>query len=286
MHKQLISAKELQSLVSEGHIVVLDARYSLTDPNAGYQQYKNGHIPGSLFLFQGSDLCSTPTGSNGRHPLPNPQELKQRLLNAGITPNSHIVVYDADTSTFSVRAWWVLKWLGFSNVSVLDGGMQSWLNINGNLSKGEGKTLGQLVSSNKNKFTPQMPTVNASQVLNSIGTNRFKLIDARNTERYAGQTEPLDPVAGHIPGALNRPISANLNSNGTFKSAQQLKNEFNQLLSNIPANQVVHYCGSGITACHNLFAMELAGLNGSFLYPGSWSEWCSDKNRPVATGTS
>jgi thiosulfate/3-mercaptopyruvate sulfurtransferase len=206
----------------------------------------------------------------------------------GLTPASKVVVYDADIGMFAAHLWWMLRWLGHEQVAVLDGGWQAWLASGAPTQAGVDPLrtgAGQSLHSGAGEGAAAMPVVDADAVLANLRQPVFTVIDARAGNRYAGEVEPMDPVAGHIPGALNRPNSLNLQANGHFKTPTQLRSEFDALLAGRSPAQIVHQCGSGITACHNLFAMELAGLKGSALYPGSWSEWCSDAARPVARGT-
>lgn len=291
MSELLIEAHELkQALLNDG-LFIFDVRHNLFDPQEGFTHYTQGHIPGAAFLNQDTDLASPLTGTNGRHPLPDPNALLRILKGLGVASNSRIVVYDAADSSFAVRAWWLLRWLGYTNVAVLNGGWQAWCNVDGSKESGSSaaqQRIEQLkaASTTADLATPKffMPSINADNLLKSIKAKQITLIDARDPVRYRGESEPMDPVAGRIPTALNRPIKENLQADGTFKPANVLKAEFAQIIGNAQPAQVVHYCGSGVTACHNVFSMELAGLTGSVLYPGSWSEWCSDSARPTEQG--
>ncbi|HLR13672.1 MAG TPA: sulfurtransferase [Burkholderiaceae bacterium] len=288
----LLDAASLAASLSSGSWLVLDVRHALTDPDAGHRQFLEGHIPGAVFLHQDNDLAGAPTGHNGRHPLPDPTILSRQLTDAGLAPNTHVVVYDADTGAFAARAWWLLRWLGHDKVSMLDGGWRAWQEHGGTQEKGPGTGAQVGRSSPASAWTgsgqpdteQHMPTTDASMLEQDAAARDWTLVDARDAARYRGEQEPIDPVAGHIPGASNRPATENLTATGRFKSPAALKQDFAELLGPVDAHDVVHYCGSGIFACHNLFAMELAGLGGSRLYPGSWSDWCSDPERPVATG--
>lgn len=284
----LIDAATLKQQLSAQPWLLLDVRHALTDPAAGYQQFLDGHIPGAVFLRQDTDLAGAPTGHNGRHPLPDPAVLSEQLLQAGLTPDTNVVVYDADTGMFAARAWWLLRWLGHSKVSMLDGGWRAWCAQGGPQEQGRG--TGPEVSRGMPSAawvpgmapTGQMPAIGAETIIQDSDAAGMVLLDARDAVRYRGEQEPIDPVAGHIPGALNRPAHANLTPQGRFRPAAELKQAFSEQLGEVSPGHVVHYCGSGIFACHNLFAMELAGLSGSQLYPGSWSDWSSDSARPVA----
>lgn len=283
MSDLLINAEVLRSELSEPGWVVFDVRYSLSDPKAGETAYLAGHIPGAYFLDHGTQLAGRSTGTNGRHPLPEQQGFKRLLQTYGLTPRSKIVVYDHGDGSFAARAWWLLRWQGYADVRILDGGLQAWKNAGGTLQTSVPAPAAHYPETPEDAAVT-MPTVSVSDVLPSQSNEARVLVDARSSERYRGEVEPIDPVAGRIEGALNRPIAHNVRSDGHFKAAAQLREEFETLLGSTPGDQVIHYCGSGITACHNIFAMELAGLGGSALYPGSWSEWCSDSTRPIATG--
>lgn len=283
MSDLLIEADTLRHTLGDADWLVFDVRYSLADPQAGEKAYLSGHIPGAHFLDQGTHLAGPATGSNGRHPLPDRRQIAQLLQRAGLHQHSKVVVYDESDGSFAARAWWLLRWLGHSNVVVLNGGWQAWLDVGGAQQTSACKVRSHPGSTGA--VTPAaMPTIDATTILNREPDSRLILIDARTPERYRGEAEPIDPVAGRINGALNRPIQQNVQPDGRFKRSEQLRNEFNALLGGAGPQQVVHYCGSGIHACHNIFAMEKAGLSGSVLYPGSWSEWCSDTSRPVQTG--
>lgn len=279
----LISAEQLQANLDSPDWLVLDVRHDLADHQAGRRAHEQGHIPGAVFLDHEVDLAAPKTGFNGRHPLPSRQDLARLLQNNGLRAGMQVVVYDAQGSLFASHMWWMLRWLGHPQVAILDGGWQAWQQIGGAVQSGlihpQVETAGLNVPEQA-----AMPTVQTDQVLANLSKPVFTVLDARAPERYRGDAEPMDPVAGHIPDALNRSHVNNLDGQGRFKSAGQLRKEFQDLLGNTPADQVVHQCGSGITACHNLFAMELAGLPGSRIYPGSWSEWVSDASRPVARG--
>ncbi|HEX5633222.1 MAG TPA: sulfurtransferase, partial [Gemmatimonadales bacterium] len=239
-----------------------------------------GHIPGAYFMHVDTDLSGPRTGKNGRHPLPDIAEFAAKLNERGVAPGKRVVVYDDVAGNFSVRLWWMLRWLGHETVALLDGGLPLWVK--------EGRPLSRAVPApRKGAFVPR-PHLGETVDVHFVG--RFSespermLLDARAAERYQGKQEPLDPVAGHVPGAVNRFWRMNLQPDGRFKPAGKLREEYEALLEDIDPSQVVHMCGSGVTACHNLFAMELAGMAGSKLYPGSWSEWCADPARAVATG--
>lgn len=287
MFDYLVTPEQLRANLGRADWLVFDVRHDLADHQAGRRAYEQGHIPGALFLDHETDLAASRTGANGRHPLPDRQDLAALMRLQGLTSGMQVVAYDAQGSLFASHLWWMLRWLGHPHVAILDGGWQAWREAGGEVETGRRQpsvSEAQAVQSLNLPRQAAMPTVQADQVLANIAQPVFTVIDARAPERYRGEVEPMDPVAGHIPGALNRSHTNNLDARGRFKPAGQLQQEFQALLGDTPASQVVHQCGSGITACHNLFAMELAGLNGSRIYPGSWSEWVSDPTRPVARG--
>jgi len=285
--KLLISVPELQERLARPDCLVFDVRHSLADHQAGRRAYESAHIPGALYLDHEQDLSAPRTGGNGRHPLPDLADFSALMCSQGLTSGSQVVAYDDGGGMFAAHLWWMLRWLGHERVAVLDGGWAAWLARGGATESGanspsvsEGRALQSIGSSRQGA----MPVVRADGVLANLREPVFSLLDARAENRFRGEVEPMDPVAGHIPGALNRPCSLNLRPDGRFKAPDVLRAEFEAVLRGRAAGQVVHQCGSGITACHNLFAMELAGLPGSALYPGSWSEWCSDPARPTAKG--
>jgi len=283
--KQLMDAHEMRDKLPSREWLVFDVRHDLADHAAGRRAYEQGHIPGALFLDHETQLAAPKTGRNGRHPLPDLADFAALMRTQGLTRRAQVLVYDAGNGMFASHLWWMLRWLGHESVAVLDGGWQAWLDAGGAVETGVNMpalTEAQAVQGMHLPAQPSMPTVDAQQVLANIQNPAFTLVDARAANRYRGETEPLDPVAGHIPGAVNRPATLNVAEDGRFKPAAELRRDFDALLAGKPATDIVHQCGSGITACHNLFAMELAGLHGSALYHGSWSEWVSDPARPVA----
>lgn len=288
MTQMLIQAADLRARLARPGCLVFDVRHELTDSQAGRQAWLAGHIPGALFLDHETQLSAPRTGSNGRHPLPDRADFAALMRSQGLAARTGVVIYDAGNSGFAVRLWWMLRWLGHESVAILDGGWNAWVDMGGAIETGEvmpAVSEAQAIQGLALSGKPSMPVVDARSVLASLDDeHRLTILDARSPERFSGQSEPLDPVAGHIPGALNRPFGMNLQDDGRFKSAATLRREFEDLLGDRLDRGIVHQCGSGITACHNLFAMELAGLRGSALYPGSWSEWCSDPDRPVARG--
>ena len=274
----LVTATTLHQHLDDPKWVVVDCRFSLANSDAGGYAYRHGHIPHARYAHLNDDLSSAITSFTGRHPLPDFTLLAKKLAAWGITNHSQMVVYDDAGGAFAGRLWWLLRCLGHDKVAVLDGGIQHWQKQGFSLTT----TLPKIKPAT---FRPYLNTalwLDASQVQNSLAKKTICLIDARTPERYRGEQEPIDPVAGHIPHALNRSFQLNLDSTGLFLSADALRKPFKQLIGTTPPEQVVHYCGSGVTACHNLLAMEKAGLTGSKLYPGAWSEWIRDKNRAVA----
>jgi thiosulfate/3-mercaptopyruvate sulfurtransferase len=274
----LISA--LEAAVSIDRCVVVDVRHDLMKPALGREGYDQGHIPGASFLSQDSDLAGPKTGKNGRHPLPDRDQLAARLAACGLSLGQTLIVYDAQGGMYAARLWWLARWLGHAEVAVLDGGIAAWQRAGFPVDTRPARpAVGNFVARES-----LMTTVRADQLMHNLSTSTLQVVDARAGERYRGETEPIDPVAGHIPGALNRPFGLNLRPDGLFKPAEVLRQEFVDLLGSQAPKNVVNQCGSGVTACHNILAMEYAGLSGSALYPGSWSEWCSEPSRPVATG--
>lgn len=284
MSDLLINAQALAGKLPSAEWLVFDVRHDLADHAAGRRAYEQGHIPGAMYLDHERDLSAPKTGKNGRHPLPERHEFARFMSAQGLRPGRQVLVYDAGNSMFSAHLWWMLRWIGHDKVAVLDGGWAAWVAAGGAIEHGADTAPLTPAGTNNYPDHATMPTVDALAVLANIQQPAFTVLDARAADRFQGKIEPMDPVAGHIPGALSRPNSLNLQENGCFKPAVSLRSDFDQLLQGRSAQHIVHQCGSGITACHNLFAMELAGLHGSALYPGSWSEWCSDPSRPVERG--
>lgn len=274
-----LNPAQLQAILPAA--VVFDVRHQLTDTEWGRKSYAAGHVPGAVHLHLDADLSSVPTGSNGRHPLPDAAAFAARLGALGVGADTQVVVYDQNNGTMAARLWWMLRhWLGHRAVAVLDGGWDAWVAAGAPQST----EVPQRAPARFDARVAADVTVDAAGVLANIGAAAFTVVDARAPERYEGRVEPLDPVGGHIPGALNRPCGQNCDAQGRFKSAEQLRAEWTGVLGQRRASAVVHQCGSGVTACHNVLAMELAGLGASRVYPGSWSEWSADATRPVAKG--
>lgn len=273
----LVDAATLAAHLDDPAWRVVDVRHQLADTAYGERVYAESHLPGAAFLHCDRDLSGLLTGSNGRHPLPAPERLAARLGEIGIGPQTQVVVYDDAQGMIAGRLWWLLRWLGHDAVAVLDGGLQAWQAANGALTA-------ELPRRRPASFVAKVrdTLVDADHVQSFLQTSRMHLIDARSPDRYRGENETIDPVGGHIPGAVNRFFRDNLQADGRFKPAAALRAEWLAVLAGALPEQVVHQCGSGVSACHNLLAMEIAGLPGSRLYAGSWSEWCADCRRPVA----
>ncbi|WP_374428682.1 sulfurtransferase [Ideonella dechloratans] len=276
----LITATELRTLLDSAQPpLLLDCGFDLANPSAGEHDYQAGHLPGARYLHLDRDLSGPKSAAGpaqgGRHPLPSLDMLAERAGAWGVTPERLVVCYDRQGGPYAARAWWMLRWLGHAPVRVLDGGVNAWLTAGGTLDTevAQAPAAGPYPAR-----APAMPTVDAPTLLASLDS--VQVLDARAPERYRGEVEPLDAQAGHIPGARNRFFKDNLSADGRFKSVDELRQEF--LALGLLPGQVVHQCGSGVTACHNLLAMALAGLGDARLYPGSWSEWSADPARPVA----
>jgi len=275
----LISTAALALHLDDNAFAIVDCRMKLDDESWGAREHKAAHIPGAVYADLNRDLSSPQTGTNGRHPLPDPAALAARFGQLGIASGVQVVAYDQDNGMFASRLWWLLRWLGHDAVAVLDGGLAKW--------RAEGRpVVGGETRRDARAFTAAPRNdmrVDAATVAQRAGSREWRLVDARAPERFRGEVEPLDRVPGHIPGAVNHFFQTNVD-NGVFKTPEQLRESFAKTLAGTPPNHVVCYCGSGVTACHNLLAMEHAGLTGARLYVGSWSEWSSDPARPVATG--
>ncbi len=277
-YETLIGVRELAGHLDDPNWRIFDCRHDLTNPAFGRSAYADGHLPGALFLSLDDDLSAPKTGTNGRHPLPDPERFAARLGALGVDNDTQIVAYDDAGGMFAARLWWMMRWLGHRKVAVLDGGIKAW---------SEAQPLETETAPITPKvFRPKVQplSIGVDGVLAHLGRPDMTLVDARSPDRYRGENETLDPVAGHIPGALNRFFRDNLGPDGRFKPPTRLREEFSVLIGERNPAEVVHLCGSGVTACHNLLAMELANLGGSRLYAGSWSEWCADPSRPMATG--
>jgi thiosulfate/3-mercaptopyruvate sulfurtransferase len=273
----LVDAATLAAHLDDPDWLIVDVRHQLADTAYGERLYAENHLPGAVFLHCDRDLSGPMTGCNGRHPLPGAQQLAERLGQIGVGSKTQVVVYDDVQGMIAGRLWWLLRWLGHENVALLDGGLQAWQAAGGALTQA-------MPVLRPMQFEAKVceHCVDAKHVESFLNTSRMHLIDARSPDRYRGENETIDPVGGHIPGAINRFFRDNLQADGRFKPADVLRAEWLDLLAGMAPETVVHQCGSGVSACHNMLAMEIAGLSGSRLYAGSWSEWCSDSGRPVA----
>lgn len=276
----LVSTRELAAHLDDPDWIVFDCRHDLSAPAAGEALYRAAHIVGARFAHLDRDLSGAKTVGNGRHPLPTRASFAAFLVTAGVNRRSTLIACDASNGLYASRLWWLVRWIGHDEVAVLDGGLPAWqaagLPINDAVphpTAGDLRIGDSLVSQ-----------VDTQDVEANLSTQTKLVVDARAPERYRGEVEPLDPVAGHIPHAVNRPMARNLSADGRFKSASELRDEFDALLAGREPDTLIHSCGSGVTACHNLLAMEIAGLPRARLYPGSWSEWSADPLRPVARG--
>ena len=298
MYSTLISAEELKTLLASEPpltaggkpVMVFDCTFDLMQPAAGQQQFNAAHIPGAVYVNLDKHLSSKndlAAASGGRHPLPSRETFAAWLGSVGFSNAHQAVVYDRNGVNYCGRLWWMLKWVGHEAVAVLDGGLQAWQAAGGPVA-----SLDATAKPSKTKITPsnfalagELTALTAiDSVAKNVGKSTQTIVDARGAPRFRGEVEPLDPVAGHIPGALNRPFGDNLGPDGKFKPAEVLKAEFTALLGTSDPSTVVHHCGSGVSAVPNVLAMELAGLGRQALFAGSWSEWCSDPSRPVAQG--
>jgi thiosulfate/3-mercaptopyruvate sulfurtransferase len=282
MYKTLITAEELARHIDDPDWVIVDCRFDLANPMAGREGYRIGHIKGAVFADLERQLSGDKHAVDGtfrgRHPLPGREFLAEVARELGINEHSQVVAYDAHGGMYAARLWWLLRWIGHANVAVLDGGMAAWqalgLPMDSNVPEPH--------TGNLQQKPPLVRTVTAAEVLENISSRERTVVDARAPDRFRGENETIDPVGGHIPGAKNRFFKDNLHADGRFKDAAALKADFDQVVPD--PKLAIMQCGSGVTACHNLLAMEVAGLHGAALYPGSWSEWSSDPSRPVATG--
>ncbi|GAB7553380.1 sulfurtransferase [Novosphingobium sp. 11B] len=280
-YETLIAVDALKDMLASGaDVLIFDCEFELGAPDKGHDIYLKGHIPGARYAHLDEDLASPPDGSNGRHPLPAPVAMVAWLRAQGLRKGQQVVAYDSNGGAWAARLWWLLRWLGHAPVAVLDGGKPAWVDAGLPL---ETSTPQVAASGDFEPGDPLVPgPVNAAEVRANIDTRAAKVLDARDPSRFAGTPNPLDPVAGHIPGARNRFFRDNLGADGRFRPAGELASEFIALLGEAPA---ILQCGSGVTACHNALAMAVAGLPAGRLYPGSWSEWIADPARPVATGS-
>ena len=278
MYSSLISTEIAQDHLDNPKWRYFDCRYELTAPEKKKAEYSVSHIPGALYVHLNQDLAATHVaGKTGRHPLPSIDDISVKFSAMGIDSSIQVAVYDDAGGAHAARLWWILRWLGHDAVTVIDGGWSSWI-------KEERPVSSDVLIVEKKEFIA-LPrhswTVTADEILKYLNNPEWCVLDARSAQRFLGENEKLDPVAGHIPGAHSAPFTDNLDENGNWKSRSYLRQKFEKLLDGSPAEEAVSYCGSGITACHNILAMYHAGLGDSRLYPGSWSEWITDPERPV-----
>ena len=271
----LITANQLEEIINSGENVLLcDCRFDLTNPEAGRKAYEESHMLGAIYVDLDHDLSGAKTGSNGRHPLPSPEAWAQTKTRLGINANTLVVAYDKQGSVYASRLWWMLKATGHANVRVLDGGLDAWNGPMGSVPRQP------TPSPHPHSPMPYFGLALVDELMSNISSKKNIVFDARSNDRFHGENETIDPIGGHIPGAINHFFKNNLSAT-TFKAPEQLYKQFLELLGSAKASEVIHSCGSGVSACHNLLAMEAAGLKGSRLYVGSWSEWCSNPDRPI-----
>lgn len=281
MHETLVDVDLLRTRLDDPDWVVADCRFNLMDPAEGARQFAEGHIPGAVFADLDRDLSGPVTAATGRHPLPDPAAFAATLSRWGVDSSVQVVAYDAAGGAFAARLWWLLRWLGHPRVALLDGGWPAWQASGGPVST-------DVTTPTARDFRFDHPDnlawVNEDYLLANISAGRDLLLDARATPRFRGEMEPIDPVAGHVPGARNLPLDGNLGADGRFLPPDELRRRFVAVVGERSASSVIHMCGSGVSACHNILAMERAGLPGSRLYAGSWSQWIRDPARPIARG--
>lgn len=275
----LISAGALRQRLHDPHLLVVDCRFELTDAGYGRRAWAAGHLPGARFASMEEDLAGPRGAGEGRHPLPSPEAFAQVLSRWGFTDQSHVVAHDQASGAAAARLWWMLRARGHARVQVLDGGWQAWL-----AAGGEVVTDAPQVAPTVVLPRPFAGLMDATAVADAVAHGRIVVVDARAPDRFAGRNEPIDPVAGHVPGALNLPFTANLDASGHWRSPQALRELWQPVVQHAAGRPVVAMCGSGITACHNLLALELAGHRDTRLFAGSWSGWIADPARPIATG--
>jgi len=278
--RTLITAEALVATLDDPHLRLFDCRFDLARPDAGRARYLDEHLPGAVYADLNRDLSGPVGAHTGRHPLPAVEQFEAQLRAWGVNDDSQVVAYDDGNAMYAARLWWMLRWVGHEQAAVLDGGMRRWLQLDLPLDD-------EVSAPRPGNFTarprPEL-AVTADDVLAAIGDPRRRLLDVRAAERYRGEVEPIDAVAGHVPGARNHPFGLSLDAENRFLPADALRDALAASLDGIPAGRTTVMCGSGVTACHLLLAMEHAGLGGARLYPGSWSEWSSDPRRPVRTG--
>ncbi|MFT3960964.1 sulfurtransferase [Propionivibrio sp.] len=290
-HENLISAQALAEVSGSPSLdlVIADCSFDLADPEQGYRLYRQAHIPGAVYVHLDRDLCGAKNGRSGRHPLPERDAFAARVAALGISDDTLVVAYDNAGGPYAARLWWLLRWAGHGRAAVLDGGLDGW-RAAGRAVNATHAATGEpgVARGGRAAFTARpslVRTASFGEVLANLAAPRALVLDARAPDRFRGENETIDPVGGHIPGAANRFFRDNLDAAGRFKRPEQLRAEFAAVLGAWPSAQVIHQCGSGVTGCHNLLAMEVAGLGGAALYAGSWSEWIAQPGAPVSAGT-
>jgi thiosulfate/3-mercaptopyruvate sulfurtransferase len=277
LHDTLIEPAELAACLTDPDLAVVDCRHDLLRPDWGAQAYAESHIAGALFAHLDRDLSGPTTPQTGRHPLPDIERFAETLSQWGIDDRVQVVAYDQGNGALAARLWWMLRWIGHTRVAVLNGGLAAWQAAGLPLTKEPGRR-------ERRQFVPnpdRSAVLTTEDVVRQLGQRSITLIDARAADRFAGENETIDPVAGHVPGARNHPFSRNLDAQGRFLAPEELRKRWQQTLQNSSPANAVSMCGSGVTACHNLLALQIAGLPEARLYAGSWSEWIRDPNRPI-----
>lgn len=281
----LIGAAALRDLVGRPDTAVVDCRFDLMNPEGGRRAYLEGHIPGARYADLNKDLSAPITSASGRHPLQSPDDFAATLTRLGVSRATQVIAYDEGNGAIAARLWWLLRWVGHRAAAVLDGGLKAWVSAGGALQPGEEKPLpAAAVGHHLSLQADAAAVIETDELERRLRDPAFLLIDARAGERFAGTVEPIDAVAGHIPGAVNQPFSTNLGADGHFLAPPLLRQMWDKRLAGHSPSQVAAMCGSGVTACHNLLSLEIAGLHGAKLYAGSWSEWIRDPHRPIARG--
>jgi thiosulfate/3-mercaptopyruvate sulfurtransferase len=279
MHTTLVAVDTLAAHLGDSNWLIVDCRFDLAQPAAGEAAYRAGHIPGAIYAHLDRDLSGPITPASGRHPLPDPERFAQTLSAWGVGADTQVIAYDADNGMYAARLWWLLRWVGHRAVAVLDGGLKAWTAASHPLST-------EIPARPRTQFQARPDRelwLDADQVQERVQQPGWRLLDARAPERFLGTVEPLDKVAGHVPGARNHPFSTNLTNDGRFGAPEELRRRYEQSQAGVSDDRTIVMCGSGVTACHLLLAMEVAGKPGARLYAGSWSEWIRNPRRGVAT---
>jgi thiosulfate/3-mercaptopyruvate sulfurtransferase len=279
MHTTLVSVETLASHLDDPNWLIVDCRFDLANPAAGEAAFATSHIPGAIYAHLDRDLAGPVTPETGRHPLPEPEDFAGTLSRWGVTPTTQVVAYDADVGMYAARLWWMLRWVGHERAAVLDDGFKAW-------TAAGLPTSSEMTMRNPSTFVARPNRdlwVDADELAQRVRDPDWRVLDARAPERFRGEVEPIDSVAGHVPGARNHPFALNI-VDGRFAAADELRRRLDASQNGVPDERTIAMCGSGVTACHLLLAMEIAGKRGARLYPGSWSEWIRDPSRPIARG--